>query len=164
MISAHRLCPECARQIPADAPKSGCSGYLLETVLGRVDHEVVVRVGIPNLNEGTPQMCQKKSKRAAECANKVFADAPRGLLRNALKWVRRKPAIAVLIASLAALVVAVGWNVCKNKLVPDKIGTAKGIAVLPFENLSTDPDNAYFAEGIQEEISARLSKIKLRAL
>jgi TolB-like protein/Tfp pilus assembly protein PilF len=159
MISAHRLCPECARQIPADAPESGCSGYLLETVLGRVDHEVVVRVGIPNLNEGTPQMCQKKSKHAGECANRVFANAPPGLLRNALKWVRRKPAIAVLIASLAALLVAVGWNVCKNKLVPDKIGTAKGIAVLPFENLSADPDNAYFAEGIQEEISARLSKI-----
>ncbi len=36
---------------------------------------------------------------------------------------------------------------------------AKSIAVLPFENLSRDPDNAYFAEGIQDEILARLSKI-----
>jgi TolB-like protein/Tfp pilus assembly protein PilF len=35
----------------------------------------------------------------------------------------------------------------------------KSIAVLPFENLSRDPDNAYFADGIQEEILARLSKI-----
>jgi TolB-like protein/Tfp pilus assembly protein PilF len=35
----------------------------------------------------------------------------------------------------------------------------KSIAVLPFENLSRDPDNAYFAEGIQDEILARLSKI-----
>jgi adenylate cyclase len=33
------------------------------------------------------------------------------------------------------------------------------IAVLPFENLSRDPDNAYFADGIQEEILTRLSKI-----
>src|SRR6266446_5977195 len=32
---------------------------------------------------------------------------------------------------------------------------AKSIAVLPFENLSRDPDNAYFADGIQEEILAR---------
>src|SRR4029077_14482545 len=32
----------------------------------------------------------------------------------------------------------------------------KSIAVLPFENLSNDPDNAYFAEGIQEEILTRL--------
>ncbi len=35
----------------------------------------------------------------------------------------------------------------------------KSIAVLPFENLSSDKDNAYFAEGIQDEILMRLSKI-----
>jgi len=31
--------------------------------------------------------------------------------------------------------------------------------VLPFENLSSDPDNAYFADGIQEEIRTRLARI-----
>jgi TolB-like protein/Tfp pilus assembly protein PilF len=35
----------------------------------------------------------------------------------------------------------------------------KTIAVLPFANLSHDPDNAYFAAGIQDEIITRLSKI-----
>jgi len=35
----------------------------------------------------------------------------------------------------------------------------KSIAVLPFENLSRDPDNAFFASGIQEEILTRLAKI-----
>src|SRR5206468_10853553 len=35
----------------------------------------------------------------------------------------------------------------------------KSIAVLPFENLSRDPDNAYFADGIQEEIMKRFAKI-----
>ena len=35
----------------------------------------------------------------------------------------------------------------------------KSIAVLPFENLSRDPDNAYFAIGIQDEILTRLAKI-----
>jgi len=34
-----------------------------------------------------------------------------------------------------------------------------GFAVMPFENLSRDPDNAYFADGIQDEILTRLSKI-----
>src|SRR5437667_5252065 len=43
-------------------------------------------------------------------------------------------------------------DLCKDKL-------EKSIAVLPFENLSRDPDNAYFAEGIQEEILTRLAKI-----
>lgn len=36
---------------------------------------------------------------------------------------------------------------------------AKSIAVLPFDNLSRDPDNAYFAEGIQDEIITRLAKV-----
>lgn len=36
---------------------------------------------------------------------------------------------------------------------------AKSIALLPFENLSRDPDNAYFTEGIQDEILGRLAKI-----
>jgi TolB-like protein len=51
----------------------------------------------------------------------------------------------------------------KNAAVePPPTGSAipeKSIAVLPFENLSRDPDNAYFAEGIQDEILTRLSKI-----
>jgi len=37
--------------------------------------------------------------------------------------------------------------------------TARSIAVLPFENLSGDPENAYFTDGIQEEILMRLAKI-----
>src|SRR5215831_5804902 len=36
---------------------------------------------------------------------------------------------------------------------------SKSIAVLPFDNLSRDPENAYFSEGIQEEILTRLAKI-----
>ena len=44
-----------------------------------------------------------------------------------------------------------------QKLCEEKID--KSIAVLPFENLSGDPNNAYFAEGIQEEILTRLAKI-----
>src|SRR5207248_6263917 len=36
---------------------------------------------------------------------------------------------------------------------------SKSIAVLPFENLSSDKENAYFADGIQDEILTRLSKI-----
>ena len=39
------------------------------------------------------------------------------------------------------------------------VAPEKSIAVLPFENLSRDPDNAYFADGIQEEILTRLAGI-----
>src|SRR6266498_1697329 len=57
-----------------------------------------------------------------------------------------------------------------NPAVPEKLKAArvaaaaaavpeKSIAVLPFENRSRDPDNAYFADSIQDEILTRLSKI-----
>jgi serine/threonine protein kinase/Tfp pilus assembly protein PilF len=82
-----------------------------------------------------------------------------GFFTRGKKWVRRKPAIAAVITLSLALAVAIGWNVWKSELVPDKLGATKGIAVLPFENLSHDPDNAYFAEGMQEEILTRLASI-----
>ena len=44
-----------------------------------------------------------------------------------------------------------------QKLCEEKID--KSIAVLPFGNLSGDSNDAYFAEGIQEEILTRLGKI-----
>ena len=45
---------------------------------------------------------------------------------------------------------------------PPPTGSAipeKSIAVLPFDNLSRDPDNAFFAEGVQDEILTRLAKV-----
>src|SRR5207249_10761459 len=42
---------------------------------------------------------------------------------------------------------------------PDSAISVKTIAVLPFDNLSDDKSNAYFSEGIQDEILTRLSKV-----
>ena len=44
-------------------------------------------------------------------------------------------------------------------MAPGPTISKKSIAVLPFENLSRDPDNAYFVDGIQDEILTRLAKI-----
>src|SRR5204862_3502083 len=83
-----------------------------------------------------------------------------GIVTRGRKWVLRKPAVAALIASLVALAAAIGWNVWQGALIshPSALAT-NGIAVLPFENLSGNPDNAYFADGIQEEILTRLGSI-----
>jgi serine/threonine-protein kinase len=80
-----------------------------------------------------------------------------GFFTHTRKWVRRKPAIAALIAVLVALAAAIGWNVWNSELISHPV--TKGIAVLPFENLSGDPDNAYFADGIQGEILTRLANV-----
>src|SRR5438046_2532735 len=77
----------------------------------------------------------------------------------------------VWVGAIVLAVVGSGWWLVqqslrtKNTLTPRQSEAAtnlvsqKSIAVLPFENLSRDPDNAYFADGIQDEILARLSKI-----
>ena len=46
-----------------------------------------------------------------------------------------------------------------NRSVSARKAPAKSIAVLPFDNLSSDKENAYFVDGIQDEILARLSKV-----
>jgi len=71
------------------------------------------------------------------------------------KRVRRSR--VVLATSLIALTAAIGWILWTSEFVRHPV--TNGVAVLPFENLSGDPDNAYFATGIQEEILTRLARI-----
>jgi len=75
---------------------------------------------------------------------------------------RLAPRIAATVGAVLLVVVALAlaWSLGKfHKQTTSFSPPAKSIAVLPFENLSHDPDNAYFADGIQEEILTRLSKI-----
>ena len=68
--------------------------------------------------------------------------------------------IALATALLLLGTVIAGFLIVSRRSTPSVPAKAeKSIAVLPFENLSRDPDNAYFADGIQEEILSRLSKI-----
>ncbi len=65
-------------------------------------------------------------------------------------------ALAAAIVALATIVAVREFH--STKATPFSM-PEKSIAVLPFENLSDDPANAYFAEGIQEEILTRLASI-----
>ena len=79
-----------------------------------------------------------------------------GVITRSRKWVRRNPvlaAVAPLVAALVAIVAVLFWKNAAEQ------PPSTGIAVLPFENLSEDKDNAYLTEGIQGEILTRLSKI-----
>ena len=78
-----------------------------------------------------------------------------GVFTHARKWVRRNPSTAILVSLLIALAVSVGILLWKRGAA---VPIAKSLAVLPFENLSGDPESAYFADGIQEEILTRLAK------
>src|SRR6266487_229507 len=81
-----------------------------------------------------------------------------GIFVRGKKWVWRKPTGALLAVCLLALAAAAGWIIWKSEFIDYPVAT-KGIAVLPFENLSENKADAYFAEAIQDEILTRLSKI-----
>jgi len=65
----------------------------------------------------------------------------------------------VLLTLAATLLAAAGFAYTVFFVAPARSRNEKSIAVLPFENLSSEKENAYFAEGIQDEILARLSNI-----
>ena len=77
---------------------------------------------------------------------------------------RRKRRNALIFGSLTALV-AIGlvFFLLRDRLLRRPIEMqmdAKGIAVLPFENFSADKENAFFADGIQDDILTSLARIK----
>src|SRR5438445_2769649 len=63
-----------------------------------------------------------------------------GIFARGKKWVRRNPTSALLAASLLALAAAAGWLVWKSEFIRQPLAT--GIAVLPFENLREQTENA----------------------
>src|SRR2546428_1552343 len=70
---------------------------------------------------------------------------------------RRRSVLAGAAAMLVIAAIALGtWLYQRTRFFTPM---ERSIAVLPFENLSSDKENAYFAEGIQDEILTRLSKI-----
>ena len=84
-----------------------------------------------------------------------------GIFTRGGKWVRRNPTSTVLVALLIALAAAIGvmfWEKESPRPLPTS-ADASGIAVLPFENLSADPENASFTDGVQDEILNDLTKI-----
>jgi TolB-like protein len=85
------------------------------------------------------------------------------------KSIARRTGRKIVAVTIALAVVAAGLFVyqlvrSKSAITPRQSEAAteapnKSIAVLPFDNLSRDPDNAYFCEGVQDEILTRLAKV-----
>src|SRR5262245_42429644 len=96
----------------------------------------------------------------------AFELTPEGIKRTEVadlepaKPSRKQAWISVVgvAAALSAALFFVGRYTAPNRPITNGL-PEKSIAVLPFENLSEDKANAYFAEGMQDEILARLSKI-----
>ena len=79
---------------------------------------------------------------------------------------RKWTSIIVIAAVLAAALLAFQFTRTRKSTTADRsretapaANTDKSVAVLPFENLSSDKENAFFAQGIQDEIITTLSRI-----
>jgi len=73
------------------------------------------------------------------------------------RWVRRNPLVAQMAALLLTMATAVGVMISKAQTVTPF--TASGIAVLPFESLSSDKESAFFAYGVYDGVWSKLAKL-----
>ena len=106
----------------------------------------------------------RRPQSVAEVAHRLQLAAPQTRIRRAPGKSSKKKALLVGgIAALSVLaLVGLYFGVLKRQPKPVSEAAAipeKSIAVLPFENRSEEKANAYFADGIQDEILTRLSKI-----
>jgi serine/threonine protein kinase/tetratricopeptide (TPR) repeat protein len=79
-----------------------------------------------------------------------------GFFTHLRKWVQRNPMIAALITLSVLLAAGLGvmtWERESVRRIP------AGIAVLPFENLSDNKEDAFFADGVQDDVLTKLAKI-----
>jgi len=86
----------------------------------------------------------------------VFDITPQGIKVTPAPSAHRRRNLILLIAAGVIVSASAGFLILP-RAVREKVD--KSVAVLPFQNFSSDPENAYFADGIQEEILTRLAKI-----
>ena len=115
--------------------------------VGEVEVKHGVKISLVNFytdqlgNSGLPEKI-KQARREQAAAARARAIRKRGFIA----------------AGLLLLLFAIGfWKFHRQTMA--LLPNAKSIAVLPFENLSRDPDNAFFGDGMQDEILNDLAKI-----
>jgi TolB-like protein/class 3 adenylate cyclase/Flp pilus assembly protein TadD len=119
--------------------------------LGEIEVKHGVRVSVVNLyteDLGNPEVPQKFLH-----ARHKPAAAPVVREKKSRAWM-----IPISVALIAALVIGAAL-LFRRSGSPASSAPEKSVAVLPFANLSEDKANAYFADGIQDEILTRLAKI-----
>ena len=123
---------------------------------------------IPAVWEETVAACLAKDSTqrpssAAEIAQRLQLTGPAKVSTISIQRRNRKKIFATAVAALS-IVATAGIYFGVSKWQPKTIPTAaavreKSIAVLPFENLSEEKENAFFADGIQDDILTSLTKI-----
>src|SRR5437870_1013787 len=128
--------------------------------LGECEVKHGVRVHVVNLYTdelGNPEVPEKFKQAAGTRRAAAATSGP-----TERPTARRLAIIGAVLLMIAAVVSGLFVFLAKRsptRAITSTVAPEKSIAVLPFESLSEDKANAYFAEGIQEEILTRLAKI-----
>jgi len=132
--------------------------------LGECEVKYGLRLHLFNLYKdglGNPQV-PEKLRRGRRRPGSAISARP----ISALRWPKAALSIAVLVAAIALVIGSLIYRAPSRA--PGRIARAlsalatipeKSIAVLPFENLSAEKENAYFADGVQDEILTGLSRV-----
>jgi len=128
---------------------------------------------MPGLDRDLETICAKCLEREPgaryRCAADLAGDLERWLegrhiiarpvspVARALRWTRRNPLVSGMAALLLVLGSAVGAMIWNGEMAGPP--AASGIAVLPFESLSSDKENAFFADGVYDGVSNKLAKV-----
>jgi serine/threonine protein kinase/Flp pilus assembly protein TadD len=124
---------------------------------------------VPQLLENTIAAClakdpSRRPQSAVEVAQRL--QLPSGPARISPTFAKTRKSKRLLVAGVAAVAVlvlaGVYFGASHRRAKPPSHPPAipdKSIAVLPFENLSNEKENAYFADGVQDEILTGLAKV-----
>jgi TolB-like protein/DNA-binding winged helix-turn-helix (wHTH) protein/Flp pilus assembly protein TadD len=82
--------------------------------------------------------------------------------RNAYRWPLVGAAVLLLVACLLSFLVVRGWR--RASSLPTRSQGKIVLAVLPFENLSRDPDQEFFSDGLTEEMITQVGKVNREQL
>src|SRR5437773_2357874 len=88
---------------------------------------------------------------------KLEAELERAAAPLWLRWARSPIALVLIVLAVA---LALTFPFFRHRNLTTSLAPDKSIAVLPLQNLSEDKENAFFADGMQDELLSNLSKIK----
>jgi eukaryotic-like serine/threonine-protein kinase len=132
-----------------------------------------LRTLMPGLDRDLETICAKSLEREPGARYRSAGDLAEDLERwlegrhiiarpvspvaRAWRWTRRNPVVSGMAALLLALGTTVGVMIWNGEMAGSP--SASGIAVLPFESLSSDKENAFFADGVYDGVSTKLAKV-----
>src|SRR6266513_2279853 len=132
-----------------------------------------LRTLVPSLDRDLETICAKCLDREPSARYRSAGDLAEDLERwlegrhivarpvspaaRALRWTRRNPVVAGMAALLVVLGSTIGVMIWNGEMASPT--AASGIAVLPFESLSSDKENAFFADGVYDGVSTKLAKV-----